>query len=96
MEVRRFMLTVPDERSRPQPGEVLLAERWQPKLAESGPQQGNRFRIVLLSQPAPASAHVSSPNVAVLTPSHPIETHTRVSEPPLVVLATGASSKARK
>ena len=36
MEVRRFTLTVPDERGRPHRGEVLLAERWQPELAEPG------------------------------------------------------------
>ncbi|MGA2285985.1 MAG: hypothetical protein ABSG55_06925 [Dehalococcoidia bacterium] len=87
MEVRRFTLTVPDERGRPQRGEVLLADRWQPELAESGPQPGDRFRIVLLSQPAPSSARVSSPNVAVLAPSQPIQRQTRVSEPPVMYAA---------
>ncbi len=84
MEVRRFTLTVPDERGRPQRGEVLLAERWQPDLAERAPAEGNRFRIVVLSQPAPSSARVSSPAVAVLAPSCPIERPTAVSEPPLM------------
>ncbi len=84
MEVLRFTLTVPDERSRPQRGEVLIAERWQPELAEKAPEESNRFRIVVLRQPAPGSARVSSPNVAIVTPSRPLERPTAVSEPPLM------------
>lgn len=87
MEVRRFTLTVSDELGRPQHGEVLIAELWEPELAEGNLPPDNLFRIVLLNRPAPASARVSSQRVAVLAPSQPVERVTAISEPPLMYTA---------
>jgi hypothetical protein len=93
MQAHRFTLTVPDERGRPQRGEVLLTESWQPDLGEAGPQGDNRFLIVILSRPAPPSARVSAPAVAVCAPSRRIDMPLAVREPPAAYTVAGRSAK---
>lgn len=92
MQSHRFTLTVPDERGRPQRGEVLLTERWQPELGETGPQGDSCFLIVILSRPAPPSARVSTPAVAVCAPSRRIDRPLVIREPPATYVVAGRSA----
>ena len=82
MESRRFTLTTTDSHGRPQKGEVLLAPCWEPDLAATAPAADAGFLIVLLEEPAPASARVSSPRVAVCSPGRRLDRPFAVREPP--------------
>jgi len=93
MHAQRFTLTVADANGHPQRGEVLLAECWQPELGEIGPQGDSSFRIVILGRPAPPSACVSAPAVAVCAPSRRIDRPLAVREPPAVYVVPGRSAE---
>ena len=93
MHAQRFTLTVPDANGRPRHGEVLLAESWQPQLAEAGPPGDAAFRIVILSRPAPASARVSAAAVAVCAPSRRVERPLAVREPPVAYALPGRAAE---
>ncbi len=82
MESRRFTLTTTDSHGRPQKGEVLLAPCWEPDLDDAGPSGDAGFLVVLLEEPAPAFARVSSPRVAVCSPGRRLDRPFAVREPP--------------
>ena len=93
MQTRRFTLAIPDKRGQPRRGEVLLTERWQPELGEAGPQGDSSFLIVILSRPAPPSARVSTPAVAVCSPSRRIDRPLAVREPPAAYVVAGRAAE---
>lgn len=89
MHAQRFTLTVPDANGRPRCGEVLLAESWQPQLAEAGPPGDAAFRIVILRRPAPPSASVSAPAVAICAPARAVDAPLALREPPAAYVVPG-------
>ena len=93
MQTRRFTLAVPDKRGQPRRGEVLLAKSWQPELAEEGPRGDSSFLIVMLSRPAPPSARISTPAVAVCSPSRRVDVPMAVREPPAAYVVAGRAAE---